>query len=84
MRPDDRGERRDREGQGGIPDGLLIGILGFLLGMTLMVWTATGLAGLFARGSWPDGVTVSRTPLAMRSLIGDAHDLAGAWPDTPA
>ncbi|MEU6546492.1 type IV secretory system conjugative DNA transfer family protein [Streptomyces sp. NPDC046859] len=83
MRPDDRGERRHREGQGGIPDGLLIGILGFLLGMTLMVWTATGLAGLFAHGSWPDGVTVPRTPLAMRSLIGDPHDLAGAWPDTP-
>ncbi|MFJ3655375.1 type VI secretion protein [Streptomyces nigra] len=84
MRPDDRGERRDREGQGGISDGLLIGILGFLLGMTLTVWTATGLAGLFAHGSWPDGVTIPRTPLAMRSLIGDAHDLAGAWPDTPA
>ncbi|MFJ5059414.1 type VI secretion protein [Streptomyces nigra] len=84
MRPDDRGERRDREDQGGIPDGLLIGILGFLLGTTLMVWTATGLAGLFAHGSWPDGVTIPRTPLAMRSLIGDAHDLAGAWPDTPA
>ena len=83
MRPDDRGERRYREGQGGIPDGLLIGILGFLLGITLMVWTATGLAGLFAHGSWPDGVTVPRTPLAMRSLIGDPHDLAGAWPDTP-
>ncbi|KUL69163.1 MULTISPECIES: type IV secretory system conjugative DNA transfer family protein [unclassified Streptomyces] len=83
MRPDDRGERRNGEGQGGVSDGLLIGILGFLLGMTLMVWTATGLAGLFAHGSWPDGVTVSRTPLAMRSLIGDPHDLAGAWPDTP-
>ncbi|MGW0150712.1 type IV secretory system conjugative DNA transfer family protein [Streptomyces sp. NPDC003333] len=83
MRPDDRGERRHREGQGGIPDGLLIGILGFLLGMTLMVWTATGLAALFAHGSWPDGVTIPRTPLAMRSLIGDPHDLAGAWPDTP-
>ncbi|MFB8760224.1 type VI secretion protein [Streptomyces nigra] len=83
MRPDDRGERRHREGQGGISDGLLIGILGFLLGMTVMVWTATGLAALFAHGSWPDGVTIPRTPLAMRSLIGDPHDLAGAWPDTP-
>ncbi|MDG9718751.1 type VI secretion protein [Streptomyces sp. DH24] len=83
MRPDDHRDRR-RDGQGGIPDGLLIGILAFLLGMTLLVWTATGLAGLFAHGAWPDGVTFTRTPLAMRRLIGEPHDLAGAWPDTPA
>ncbi|MFD7681817.1 type VI secretion protein, partial [Streptomyces sp. NPDC060187] len=83
MRPDDRNGPR-REGEGGIPDGLLIGVLGFLLGMTLMVWTATGLAGLFARGAWPDAVTFPRTPLAMRHLIGAPHDLPGAWPDTPA
>ncbi|MEU1405364.1 type IV secretory system conjugative DNA transfer family protein [Streptomyces sp. NPDC005728] len=87
MRPDDRrDERRDsrREGQGGIPDGLLIGILAFLLGMTVLVWTATGLAGLFSRGAWPDGVTFTRTPLAMRHLIGQPHDVPGAWPDTSA
>ncbi|MFH8775738.1 type IV secretory system conjugative DNA transfer family protein [Streptomyces sp. NPDC017958] len=88
MRPDDR-DRRDsrdssREGQGGIPDGLLIGILGFLLSMTMLVWTATGLAGLFAQGAWPNGVTFTRTPLAMRHLIGRPHDITGAWPDTPA
>ncbi|MFF4846275.1 type VI secretion protein [Streptomyces collinus] len=86
MRPDDRrDERRDprRAGQGGIPDGLLIGILAFLVGMTVLVWTATGLSGLFSRGDWPDGVTFTRTPLAMRHLIGRPHDLAGAWPDTP-
>ncbi|MFJ9906971.1 type VI secretion protein [Streptomyces sp. NPDC101152] len=82
MRPEDR--RRDgRDGQGGIPDGLLVGLLAFLLGMTLMVWTATGLAGLFAQGSWPSGVTFTRTPLAMRHLIGHPHDITGAWPDTP-
>ncbi|MGW2572960.1 TraM recognition domain-containing protein [Streptomyces sp. NPDC001537] len=82
MRPDDR--RRDpRDGQGGIPDGLLLGILAFLLGMTLLVWTATGLAGLFAKGSWPHGVTFTRTPTAMRHLIGQPHDIPGAWPDTP-
>ena len=82
VRPDDR--RRDpRDGQGGIPDGLLLGILAFLLGMTLLVWTATGLAGLFAKGSWPDGVTFTRTPLAMRHLIGQPHDIPGAWPETP-
>ncbi|WP_309095794.1 TraM recognition domain-containing protein [Streptomyces sp.] len=81
MRPDDR--RTPRDTQGGIPDGLLVGILAFLLGMTLLVWTATGLAGLFAHGSWPSGVTFVRTPLAMRHLIAQPHDVPGAWPGTP-
>ncbi|WP_433451211.1 type IV secretory system conjugative DNA transfer family protein [Streptomyces sp. CA-142005] len=85
MRPDARDRRDDRrEGQGGIPDGLLIGILAFLLGMTVLVWTATGLAALFAKGAWPHAVTFTRTPLAMRHLIGEPHDITGAWPDTPA
>ncbi|MFE9173519.1 type VI secretion protein [Streptomyces kebangsaanensis] len=81
MRPHDRDHGKG--GQGGIPDGLLVGILAFLLGMTLLVWTATGLAGLFAHGSWPSGVVFTRTPLAMRHLMGDPHDMPGAWPDTP-
>ncbi|MFF5981312.1 TraM recognition domain-containing protein [Streptomyces olindensis] len=81
MRPDDR--RTQRDGQGGIPDGLLVGILAFLLGMTLLVWTATGLAAWFAHGAWPSGVTFTRTPLAMRGLIAEPHDIPGAWPDTP-
>ncbi|PAK24494.1 type VI secretion protein [Streptomyces sp. alain-838] len=81
MRPDD--QRRDGQG-GGIPDGLLIGVLAFLLGMTLLVWTATGLAALFAHGSWPAGVTFSGTPLAMRHLVAEPHDIPGAWPDAPA
>ncbi|MEV6118095.1 type IV secretory system conjugative DNA transfer family protein [Streptomyces sp. NPDC052109] len=85
MRPDARDHRADRrDGQGGIPDGLLIGILAFLLGMTLLVWTATGLAALFTKGAWPHGVVFIRTPLAMRHLIGAPHDITGAWPDTPA
>jgi hypothetical protein len=85
VRPDARDRRDDRrEGQGGIPDGLLIGILAFLLGMTVLVWTATGLAALFAKGAWPHAVTFTRTPLAMRHLIGEPHDITGAWPDTPA
>ncbi|MGD1221639.1 type VI secretion protein [Streptomyces krungchingensis] len=79
----DRHDHR-REGEGGIPDGLLIGVLAFLLGMTLMVWTATGLAARLARGAWPDAVTFTRTPLAMRHLIGRPHDITGAWPETPA
>ncbi|MFF0890345.1 type VI secretion protein [Streptomyces sp. NPDC003456] len=82
MRPDDPRDRRDT--QGGIPDGLLIGILALLLGTTLLVWTATGLAGLFAHGSWPSGVTFTRTPPAMRELIAHPQDLTAAWPTTPA
>ncbi|MCX4511777.1 type VI secretion protein [Streptomyces sp. NBC_01619] len=74
---------RGREEARGIPDGLLIGVLGFLLGLTLLVWTATGLAGLFAHGAWPDGVTFTNTPLAMRSLVSEPHDLPAAWPATP-
>lgn len=69
---------------GGIPDGLLIGLLLFLLGLTLLAWTATGLAGLLAHGGWPDGVTLAETPLAMRRLVAAPHDLPAAWPVTPA
>ncbi|MEU1438332.1 type IV secretory system conjugative DNA transfer family protein [Streptomyces sp. NPDC005786] len=69
---------------GGIPDGLLIGLLLFLLGLTLLAWTATGLAGLLAHGGWPDGVTLAETPLAMRRLVEAPHDLPAAWPVTPA
>ncbi|PZT75592.1 type IV secretory system conjugative DNA transfer family protein [Streptomyces sp. AC1-42W] len=68
---------------GGIPDGLLIGLLVFLLGLTLMAWTATGLAGLFAHGAWPEGVTLTETPLALRRLLDAPHDLPAAWPNTP-
>ncbi|MFF6808199.1 type IV secretory system conjugative DNA transfer family protein [Streptomyces sp. NPDC012616] len=89
MRPGD-GHRQDSHGsgpgpgQGGIPDGLLVGILAFLLGMTLLVWTATGLSALLAHGSWPSGVTFTRTPLAMRHLVAAPHDVPGAWPEADA
>ncbi|MGQ7750928.1 type IV secretory system conjugative DNA transfer family protein [Streptomyces sp. WC2508] len=69
---------------GGIPDGMLIGLLAFLLGLTLLAWTATGLAGLFAHGAWPEGVTLAETPLSMRRLVTAPHDLPAAWPNTPA
>ncbi|MFH8366480.1 hypothetical protein [Streptomyces sp. NPDC018031] len=68
----------------GVPDGLLLGAISFLLGLTLLVWTATGLAGLFSRGGWPDGVSFVRTPKAMRHLVAEPHNLAAAWPETPA
>lgn len=69
--------------QGGVPDGLLLGLLAFLLGLTVLVWTATGLAGLFSHGGWPQAVTFTRTPLAIRQLASAPHDLPAAWPDTP-
>ncbi|WP_418957879.1 type IV secretory system conjugative DNA transfer family protein [Streptomyces tritici] len=79
-----RGERNvERREGGGIPDGLLVALLGFLVALTVLIWTATGLAGLFAHGAWPDGVTFTRTPLAARALLGDPRDLAAAWPTTP-
>ncbi|GAB2963284.1 type VI secretion protein [Streptomyces heilongjiangensis] len=83
MRPDDR-HRHPQQGGGGVPDGLLITVLGFLVGVTLLVWSATGLAGLFAHGAWPDRVSFTRTPLAVRSLVSAPQDLPAAWPDTPA
>lgn len=78
-----RHEGHDRPQGGGIPDGLLIGLLGLLFAATLVAWTATGLAGLFAHGSWPDGVTFTRSPLALRELATAPQDLAAAWPGTP-
>ncbi|MGC4951318.1 type VI secretion protein [Streptomyces sp. DT224] len=75
---------RSGEGKGGgIPDGLLVGLLAFLLGLTLLAWTATGFAGLLAHGAWPDGVTPTETPLALRRLLEAPHDLPAAWPHTP-
>lgn len=69
--------------RGGVPDGLLVGALGFLLGLTGLCWTATGLSGLLNHGSWPDGVTFTRTPMAVRSLLTRPHDIPAAWPGTP-
>ncbi|MEE1931359.1 type VI secretion protein [Streptomyces sp. TRM 70351] len=70
-----------RRASGGVPDGLLLGLLGLLLGLTLLAWTAAGLAGLLSHGRWPDGVALARTPTALRSLVTAPADLAAAWPD---
>ncbi|MBT2405293.1 MULTISPECIES: type IV secretory system conjugative DNA transfer family protein [unclassified Streptomyces] len=67
---------------GGIPDGLLVGLLAFLLGLAVLTWTATGLAAWLAKGTWPSTVTFTRTPGAIRALIAQPHDVPGAWPDT--
>ncbi|MFG2839884.1 type VI secretion protein [Streptomyces zaomyceticus] len=68
---------------GGASDGLLLGLFGLLLCLTALVWTATGLAGLFSHGAWPRGVAFTGTPSALRSLVTAPKDLAAAWPTTP-
>ncbi|MER7666665.1 MULTISPECIES: type VI secretion protein [unclassified Streptomyces] len=84
MHDDRHGRRRRDENERGVPDGMLLVLLGFLLGLTILVWTATGLAGVMSHGAWPQGVTYQNTPSAMRSLASAPHDLAAAWPSTPA
>ncbi|MEU6625646.1 type VI secretion protein [Streptomyces litmocidini] len=72
-----------RKGGGGISDGLLLSLIGLLLGLTVLVWTATGLAGLFTHGAWPRGVAFTGTPTALRALATAPTDLPAAWPATP-
>ncbi|MFC7219524.1 type VI secretion protein, partial [Streptomyces polyrhachis] len=67
----------------GIPDALLLGLIAFLLGLALLVWSSTGLSALLAHGSWPEGISFAHTPEAMSALMREPHDLAGAWPNTP-
>ncbi|MFD4170079.1 type VI secretion protein [Streptomyces albidoflavus] len=82
--PRERGSSADAApAQRGVPDGLLVGVLAFLLASTCLVWTATGLAGLLSHGAWPDGVEFTRTPAALRSLLSAPQDLPSAWPRTP-
>ncbi|MFJ5632911.1 type VI secretion protein [Streptomyces goshikiensis] len=79
--PDPRPTRTPSSG-GGVPDGVLVGLLAFLLGLAVLVWSATGLAALFSKGAWPATVTFTRTPEAIRALIAQPHDIPAAWPDT--
>ncbi|QLH23213.1 hypothetical protein [Streptomyces sp. Rer75] len=81
--PAEHGHGRQRPPDGGVPDGLLVGLFAFLLGLIGLIWSATGLSALFAHGAWPDGLTFLHTPLALRHLVEEPHDLAAAWPDTP-
>ncbi|WP_063737444.1 hypothetical protein [Streptomyces sp. RTd22] len=81
--PAEHGHGRQPTPQGGIPDGLLIGLFAFLLGLIGLIWSATGLSALFAHGAWPDGLSFLHTPLALRHLVEEPHDLAAAWPATP-
>ncbi|MDT0443334.1 type IV secretory system conjugative DNA transfer family protein [Streptomyces johnsoniae] len=66
---------------GGVPDALLVGTLAFLVGITALTWTATGLAGWLRHGAWPPGVTFLETAHAMRSFLTAPGDVAAAWPE---
>ncbi|WP_431968367.1 type IV secretory system conjugative DNA transfer family protein [Actinacidiphila sp. bgisy160] len=78
-----RAQHHGQGREGGVPDGLILGVMGFLLGMTILVWTGTGIAGLVSHGTWPAEVHFTRTPVAMRHLVADPHDIAGAWRPAP-
>jgi hypothetical protein len=67
-----------------MPDGLLLALIGFLLGVTVLVWTSTGIGGLLSHGHWPRGLHFTRTPLALRELAGRPQDLVTAWQQVPA
>ncbi|MFF2780724.1 type VI secretion protein [Streptomyces sp. NPDC058052] len=75
-------EARQQQG-GGVSDGFLIGLFALILGLALLVWSATGLSAFLAHGAWPDGVELTSTPPALRSLVAAPTDLAAAWPATP-
>lgn len=64
-------------------DGLLLGVLALILGVTVLVWVATGLAALLAHGDWPAAVSFTHTPQALRRLLQSPQDLPAAWPDAP-
>ncbi|MEU1377895.1 type VI secretion protein [Streptomyces triculaminicus] len=81
MTPVRDGDDRNRGSERGIPDGLLVSVIAFLLGMTLLVWTATGIAAFFANGAWPEGVTFVGTAQALRHLMTQPRDLPAAWPE---
>ncbi|WP_282795962.1 type VI secretion protein [Streptomyces sp. CC224B] len=81
--PDRHGRAYQDRRERGVPDALLVGVLVFVLGMVVLMWSATGIAALWAHGSWPDHVTFNNTPPAVRHLIQEPHDIAGAWPATP-
>ncbi|KQX59604.1 MULTISPECIES: type IV secretory system conjugative DNA transfer family protein [unclassified Streptomyces] len=75
--------RKGGGGGGGVSDGLLLSLFALLLCLTVLVWTATGLSGLFSHGAWPQGVAFTGTPSALRSLATAPTDLPAAWPSTP-
>ncbi|MDB1090215.1 type VI secretion protein [Streptomyces sp. ACA25] len=69
-----------RTGGKGVPDSLLVGALGVVTSVTLLTWSSTGIAGWLQHGAWPDGVTFTRTAVAVRSFFTAPSDIPGAWP----
>ncbi|MCK1799143.1 type VI secretion protein [Streptomyces sp. XM4193] len=82
----DAGGRQGGGGRssGGVPDGLLLGLLGLLLSSTVLVWLAAGLSALMTHGSWPSGVSIGQSASAVRALVGEPGDPASAWPRASA
>ena len=77
--PAEHGHGRQPAPQGGIPDGLLVGFLAFLLGLTVLVWTATGLAGALR----PRRLAGRRAPSSARPWPSAPSGRAAARPRRP-
>lgn len=69
---------------GGVPDSLVLVVLGLLLSATVLVWSATGLAALLQHGGWPTDISVKGSAGAIRALASEPADVATAWPRAPA
>ncbi|MDT0268069.1 type VI secretion protein [Streptomyces sp. DSM 44915] len=63
----------------GISDGLLLGVLGLMVGLAVLTWSASGIGGWLRHGSWPDGVSFLRTGPALRGFLTEPADIPGAW-----
>jgi hypothetical protein len=79
----DAKEQQQQRGGGGVPDGLLVGGVALLASLATLTWTASGLGGVVAHGSWPENVSFVRTGTALRSFLTAPNDVPAAWPDSP-
>src|SRR5581483_12318671 len=68
---------------GGIPDGVVVGVLALLLGSVALVWLCTALAALITHGRLPHPLPFLDTATAIRHLATSPNNLAAAWPGTP-
>ncbi|WP_370092466.1 TraM recognition domain-containing protein [Streptacidiphilus sp. MAP12-20] len=81
-RPGTPGSPGSSPGGRGIPDGAIVGLLAFLLGTTVLFWSATALGGLISHGRLPHPLAFTATAGAIRHLATAPNDLPGAWPAT--
>jgi hypothetical protein len=78
------GPGRGYRPSGGIPDGLVVGVLALLLGTVTLFWLCTALAALVTHGRLPHPLPFLDTAGAIRHLATQPNNLPRAWPDTPA